>query len=561
MVIPAHDCTGANCKLCDHFQAAVRLRSKRKSAEAEPLPLPVRGDRCRRLLKRTEFKAGCGGWMCQHTCEKNFPAVPGAYCQGCPAYVTEADDEPESITVNMSAGGLGDALLGMLAVRGLADDHPGQVITYRVHSHSIPFVDLFDHGAVAITEHEYDGIHPESLRPSHGPSNRQLNLDYEAEAPSRAAVPRYERFRRNAGASACRIPTLRDPERIRAIGEQWAGAVVLAPFSNGPDREYHLQGWRTLVKELQARGHRVIVTDLKPEKCDLFPGVEAVAGRSAEEVAGLLSRAAVVIGNDSGITHLGGVLGVPTIALCGQTDGTAIFGLYPSVRILTGKLACNGCWWMPANGWHQDCHKSCPSLQTILPTEIADAVDGIVLPAIGQGRALIDHRKLIQVRRFVMETNGLEGDLAELGVYRGGVARVIAHFMRPGSRLHLFDTFEGIPEDDAAPGGHRKGDFATSFEEVQELLAGLPVTFYRGWFPGPLPPEGTRFRFAHVDMDTYQSTLAALDYLIPRMVPGGILLFDDYGWHMCQGVQCALHEFFPADRIHRVSDYQAAVRC
>jgi hypothetical protein len=529
------------------------------SSDVKPIPV-YRPQRCRRLLKRTEFKAGCGGWMCRHECEKNFPAVPGDYCQRCPAFLTEADEEPETVVVNMSAGGLGDALLTMLAVRGLADDHPGQAITYRVHPHAIPFIELFDSGAVAATEHEYDNIRPELLRPSHGPLNRQVNLDYEQEAPTKAAVPRYERFRRNVGASACRIPTLRDPERIRAIGERWAGAVVLAPFSNGPDREYHLQGWRSLVKELQARGYRVIVTDLKPEKCDLFPGIEAVAGRSAEEVAGLLSRAAVVIGNDSGITHLGGVLGVPTIALCGQTDGTAIFGLYPAVRILTGHLACNGCWWMPANGWHQDCHKSCPSLQTILPREIADAVDWIHLPRVTEGRAVIDPMKLVQIRRFVQETNGIEGELAELGVYQGGVARLISDVMRPGSTLHLFDTFEGIPEDDVAPGGHRKGDFATRFEDVQDFLRGRPVVFHRGWFPQVLPPDPIRYRFAHVDMDTYQSTIAALDYLLPRMVPGGVVVFDDYGWFKCQGVQQALHEIFPPERIHRVSDYQAAVR-
>jgi O-methyltransferase len=86
------------------------------------------------------------------------------------------------------------------------------------------------------------------------------------------------------------------------------------------------------------------------------------------------------------------------------------------------------------------------------------------------------------------------------------------------------------------------------------------VVFHRGWFPQVLPPDPIRYRFAHVDMDTYQSTIAALDYLLPRMVPGGVVVFDDYGWFKCQGVQQALHEIFPPERIHRVSDYQAAVR-
>ena len=51
------------------------------------IALPIaRPNVCEFLQRRTEFKAGCGGWRCLHRCEKGLPAVPGAYCQTCSQY-------------------------------------------------------------------------------------------------------------------------------------------------------------------------------------------------------------------------------------------------------------------------------------------------------------------------------------------------------------------------------------------------------------------------------------------------------------------------------------------
>ena len=45
-----------------------------------------RPNTCEHLLKRIEFKSGCGGWRCKHDCVKKLPAVPGEYCQSCSEY-------------------------------------------------------------------------------------------------------------------------------------------------------------------------------------------------------------------------------------------------------------------------------------------------------------------------------------------------------------------------------------------------------------------------------------------------------------------------------------------
>lgn len=131
----------------------------------------------------------------------------------------------------------------------------------------------------------------------------------------------------------------------------------------------------------------------------------------------------------------------------------------------------------------------------------------------------------------------------EFGVYRGGSARVIAT-TAPQKTLHLFDTFQGIPEDDKLEGGHKKGDFSnTSLEQVKEFLNGFNVVYHVGFFPQTT--EGLwelQFCFAHLDADTYQSTTAAVEYVWPRLVEGGLILFDDWKWGKCRGVERAILE-------------------
>ncbi len=115
------------------------------------------------------------------------------------------------------------------------------------------------------------------------------------------------------------------------------------------------------------------------------------------------------------------------------------------------------------------------------------------------------------------------GRFAEIGVYKGGSALRLAEF---GRELHLFDTFTGIPA--AEPGDtHRVGDFGDT--DADQVVAILPDAFFHiGVFPDTLPPDLGGFAFVHVDCDQYASVRDCIRELGPRMVPGGIMLFDDY---------------------------------
>lgn len=142
-----------------------------------------------------------------------------------------------------------------------------------------------------------------------------------------------------------------------------------------------------------------------------------------------------------------------------------------------------------------------------------------------------------------------EGEIWECGVYRGGTALLLADVIRESCRpvvLRLFDTFCGHPYDDLFS-EHRQGGFSdVRLEEVKKLLAPYPgVSFHCGIIPLSFTGlESAKILFAHVDLDLYESTLEAVQFIWPRLVYGGILLDDDYGAASCPGAKKAMDEFF-----------------
>jgi O-methyltransferase len=154
------------------------------------------------------------------------------------------------------------------------------------------------------------------------------------------------------------------------------------------------------------------------------------------------------------------------------------------------------------------------------------------------------------IRSAVLTAAKVEGDLAEVGVFRGTSAKVICE-AKGGRLLHLFDTFEGLPEPGAADSAFRKGQYACSLERVREYLKGFPnVQFHPGYFPATGEPVRNRsFSFVHLDVDLHESTLGALRFFYPRMNPGAILISHDYVEFA--GVHAAFDEFF-ADKCEPV---------
>lgn len=144
--------------------------------------------------------------------------------------------------------------------------------------------------------------------------------------------------------------------------------------------------------------------------------------------------------------------------------------------------------------------------------------------------------------------SSLEGEMAEVGVYQGGSAKLICE-AKGDKKLYLFDTFEGLPavsDKDIHFGikfwkTNQFGD--TSVESVKNYLSAYRnVYFYQGKFPDTAEPvKNSKFSFVHLDVDLYKSTIDCLMFFYPRLVRGGIIISHDYH---TEGVQMAFKEFF-----------------
>lgn len=150
--------------------------------------------------------------------------------------------------------------------------------------------------------------------------------------------------------------------------------------------------------------------------------------------------------------------------------------------------------------------------------------------------------------RLAKNASLLAGDVAEVGVYRGGSARILTEvFSETGKTVNLFDTFTGMPEVDPERDIHRKGDFAdTSTATVEKQLDGLAnYRLFPGLFPGTSSAvENDAFCMVHVDVDIYKSIKDCCAFFYPRLTPGAIMVFDDYGEPTCPGAKKAVDEFF-----------------
>lgn len=164
--------------------------------------------------------------------------------------------------------------------------------------------------------------------------------------------------------------------------------------------------------------------------------------------------------------------------------------------------------------------------------------------------------KMYILQFFLRHTMDLSGDVAELGVWKGGSAKLIRDILRNESKiaknLYLFDSFEGMKSINQVNDKHDIGDFSdTSVNEVKKLLSlaesegdiGL-VAIKPGWIPGTFEGlENIQFSFIHIDLDLYESIKDALEFMYPRLVTGGAIIFDDYGYASCPGARKAVDEF------------------
>lgn len=158
----------------------------------------------------------------------------------------------------------------------------------------------------------------------------------------------------------------------------------------------------------------------------------------------------------------------------------------------------------------------------------------------------LDRKYLL--REMLKVVSRIPGDIAECGTYKGFSAYLMCRSLQGTSNeVHLFDSFEGLPDVEEVDGTWwAKGRFASPEDCVHETLAGFTnYKVYKGWIPDRFPEvAGRRFRLVHIDVDLYRPTYDSLEFFYPRVEPGGIILLDDHGCNTCPGAKQAADEFF-----------------
>ena len=153
------------------------------------------------------------------------------------------------------------------------------------------------------------------------------------------------------------------------------------------------------------------------------------------------------------------------------------------------------------------------------------------------------------------------GAFVECGVWRGGSSGIMGCALKSSGQarpLHLFDSFEGLPE----PGpldGPKAADYSegrapgrltpisrcdATLDEVRSLLFNrlrldpIDIHFHVGWFQETVPASVLYLgplALLRLDGDWYESTRICLQYLYPLLSPGGALILDAYYyWEGCQ---------------------------
>jgi O-methyltransferase len=162
---------------------------------------------------------------------------------------------------------------------------------------------------------------------------------------------------------------------------------------------------------------------------------------------------------------------------------------------------------------------------------------------------------------------GVEGCFVECGVANGVHPAVMGKALddaNSAAKVHLFDSFQGLPHAGPNDGDFIKagfGDGTGRLYPIDLAVCSLPdvkanllrwldpeamrrFVFYPGWFQDTIKraaPHIGPIAYLRLDGDLYESTLICLQHLEPLVVSGGLIVVDD---HNLDGCRAAINDYF-----------------
>jgi O-methyltransferase len=154
---------------------------------------------------------------------------------------------------------------------------------------------------------------------------------------------------------------------------------------------------------------------------------------------------------------------------------------------------------------------------------------------------------------FADLVKNLEGDFVECGVNTGAYSKAVItyiNFNHLNKTFYLLDTFEGMIEDLVSEAEKKAGvsayfgSYKDVYEQVKNTFKEDKVKIIKGAVPGTLPECTTqKIAYLSIDMNCVAPEIAAAEYFWDKIVPGGVMILDDYGFPQHINQKIAFDEF------------------
>lgn len=174
---------------------------------------------------------------------------------------------------------------------------------------------------------------------------------------------------------------LKAAEKVQDLLDSWgqpSQLVALCPFTTRPQKHWFEDQWSLVAKALLNKGYTPIILGGPGDQqaaerlCAQTPGVRHAAGKlKINESVALIARCQLLIGVDTGLTHVGSALKLPTVALFGSTNPYTA-GDSPLTRVLYDRLPCSPC------HRHPTCHGRFDCMRQLTVDRVLTAAEEVV---------------------------------------------------------------------------------------------------------------------------------------------------------------------------------------
>lgn len=156
---------------------------------------------------------------------------------------------------------------------------------------------------------------------------------------------------------------------------------------------------------------------------------------------------------------------------------------------------------------------------------------------------LVDVYRCYELWNLTRNTRTVDADILEVGVWKGGTGALLAFANNEGGgNTILADTFSGVvkagEQDTIYKGGEHSDTSLETVTKLLEITNAKRVNIIQGIFP----ESASNYNFdkgikiCHIDVDTYESAKDIFEWVWDKMIKGGVVIFDDYGYWGCEGV-------------------------